>query len=78
MRHVLGPTREGREGEWIIAAAETVINPVFAEKRLSNVAAKKAWEVSCFKTELFEASKILQSHMFGLRKGSRHPGAPTQ
>ena len=32
MRHVLPPTKEkleGREGEWIIAAAETVINSVF-------------------------------------------------
>jgi len=32
------------EGEWIIVAAGTVIDPVFAEKRLTNVAAKKAWE----------------------------------
>jgi hypothetical protein len=45
MRHVLAPIREepeDREGEWIIAAAETVINPVSfkqfnqtAEKRLT-------------------------------------------
>ena len=42
-----------------MAAAETVINPVFAEKGLTNVAAKKAWSVSCSKTEAFEASKIL-------------------
>jgi hypothetical protein len=64
MRHVLVPIREepeDREGEaeWIIAAEETVINPVFTEKRLNNVPAKKTREVPCFKTELFEASKIL-------------------
>jgi hypothetical protein len=60
MRPVPVPTREepGEEG-WIIAAAETVINPVIAEKRLNDDTAKKAWEVPCFKTELFEASKIL-------------------
>ena len=52
---------QGRTGEggWIIAVAETVINPVFAEKRLNHVTAKKAWKVPCFKTEPFEASKIL-------------------
>jgi hypothetical protein len=44
MRHVLAPTREDRGGEWILAVARTVINPVFAEKRLTNVAAKKVWE----------------------------------
>jgi hypothetical protein len=60
MRPVPVPTREELgEGEWIIAAAETVINPVFAEKRLNNVTAKKTREVPCFKTELFEASKIV-------------------
>jgi hypothetical protein len=60
MRPVPVPTREELgEGGWIIAAAETVINPVFAEKRLNNVTAKKTREVPCFKTELFEASKIL-------------------
>jgi hypothetical protein len=60
MRPVLALTREELgEGGWIIAAAETVINPVFAEKRLNNVTAKKTREVPCFKTELFEASKIL-------------------
>jgi hypothetical protein len=62
MRHVLAPTGGdpgGREGEWIIAAAETVINPVFAEKRLTNGTTKKAWEVPCFKTETFKASKVL-------------------
>jgi hypothetical protein len=60
MRPVPVPTREELgEGGWIIAAAETVINPVFAEKRLNNDTAKKAWAVPCFKTELFEASKIL-------------------
>ena len=60
MRPVPVPTREELwEGGWIIAAAETVINPVFAEKRLNNVTAKKTREVPCFKAELFEASKIL-------------------
>jgi hypothetical protein len=60
MRPVPVPTREEPgEGGWIIAAADTVINPIFTEKRLNNVTAKKAWEVPCFKTELFEASKIL-------------------
>jgi hypothetical protein len=62
MRHVLAPTGEdpeGKEGEWIIAAAETVINPVLAEKGLTHVTAKKAWAIPCFKTELFEVSKIL-------------------
>jgi hypothetical protein len=59
MRHVRAPVREEPEGKWIIAAAETVINPVFAEKRLNHVTAKKAWKVPCFKTEPFEASKIL-------------------
>jgi hypothetical protein len=60
MRHVLAPIREEPgEGGWIIAAEETVINPVIAEKRLNNVTAKKAGKVPCFKTELFEASKIL-------------------
>jgi hypothetical protein len=60
MRPVPVPTREELgEGGWIIAAAETVINPVFEEKRLNNVTAKKTREIPCFKTELFEASKIL-------------------
>jgi hypothetical protein len=60
MRPVHVPTREGLgEGGWIIAAAETVINPLIAEKRLNRVTAKKTQEVPCFKTELFEASKIL-------------------
>jgi hypothetical protein len=60
MRPVPVPTREEPgEGEWIIAPTETVINPVIAEKRLNDVSAKKAWEIPCFKTELFEASKIL-------------------
>jgi len=79
MRHVLAPTREEPgEGEWIIAAAGTVINSDSAEKRLTNDTAKKTWEVPCFKTEPFKASKILQSYMFRLRKGSRHPGSSTQ
>ena len=62
MRHVLAPIREGpdaREGEWIIAAAEAVINSDSVEKRLNDDTAKKAWAVPCFKTEPFEASKIL-------------------
>jgi len=60
MRPAPVPTREELgEGGWIIAAAETVINPVIAEKRLNNVTAKKAWGAPCFKTELSEASKIL-------------------
>jgi hypothetical protein len=53
------PTREGGEDGWIIAAAEAVINPDSAEKRLNNDTAQKTRKVSCFKTELFEASKIL-------------------
>jgi hypothetical protein len=60
MRPVPVPTKEELgEGGWIIAVAETVINPVFEEKRLNNVTAKKTREVPCFKTELFEASKTL-------------------
>jgi hypothetical protein len=53
------PTKEGGEDEWIIAAAEAVINSDSVEKRLNNVTAQKAWKVPCDKTELFEASKIL-------------------
>jgi hypothetical protein len=37
MRHVLAPTREdleAREGEWIIVAARTVIDSVFAGKEV--------------------------------------------
>ncbi len=30
MRHVLEPTKEDREGEWIIVATGTVIDPAFA------------------------------------------------
>jgi hypothetical protein len=60
MRPVPVPTREELgEGGWIIAVKETVINPVFEEKRLNNITAKKTREVPCFKTELFEASKTL-------------------
>jgi hypothetical protein len=60
MRPVPVPTREEPgEGGWIIVAAETVINPVFEEKRLNNVTAEKTREVPCFKTELFEVSKTL-------------------
>jgi len=46
MRHVLAPTREdpeAREGEWIIVVARTVIDPIFAGKRLTNDTAEKAW-----------------------------------
>jgi len=43
---------EGREGEGI-AAAETVINPVSAEKRLMNGTAKKARSIPCSKTQSF-------------------------
>jgi hypothetical protein len=39
MRHELAPIREG---EWIIAAAEAVINSDSVKKRLNNVTAKKA------------------------------------
>ena len=53
------PTREGGEDGWIIAAAEVVINSDSVEKRLNNVPAQKTREVPCFKTELFEAFKIL-------------------
>ena len=62
MRHVLAPIREepeAREGEWIITAAEAVINSDSVEKRLNNVTAQKTREVPCFEAELFEASKIL-------------------
>jgi hypothetical protein len=63
VRHVLAPTREDlvdREGECIIAVEGTVINSVFAEKRLANnVTAKKRWEATCFKTASFKAPKIL-------------------
>jgi len=73
------PTREELgEGEWIIAAAETVIDLVFAEKRLTHGTTKKVWTVPCSKTEPFKASKILQSFMFGLRKGGRNPGSRTE
>ena len=73
------PTREELgEGEWIIAAAGTVTNSILAERRLTHVAAKKAWTVPCSKTEPFKASKIVSSFMFGLRKGSRHLSCPTQ
>jgi hypothetical protein len=54
MRPVPVPTREELgEGEWTIAAEETVINSDSAKKRLNNVPAKKTREVSCFKTEFF-------------------------
>ena len=53
MRRVPAPGREDledREGEWIIAAAETVINPVLTEKRFTHGAAKKAWVILCSMT----------------------------
>jgi len=50
---------EGREGIWIIAAAEAVINSHSVGKKLNNATAKKAWKVPCLSTELFEASEIL-------------------
>jgi hypothetical protein len=56
MRHGLAATREdleGEEGEWIIAAVGTVINPLLAETRLHNVTARKAWGFPCFKTKPF-------------------------
>jgi hypothetical protein len=54
VRHGPAETREElAEGEWIIVAAETVINPVLTEKRFNNVTAKKAWAISCSKAELF-------------------------
>ena len=59
MRHVLTPIMEDREGEWIIAAARTVIDSVFAEKRLTDDATKKAWKSPWPKSEPFKASKVL-------------------
>jgi hypothetical protein len=54
VRHDPAETREERaEGEWIIAAPETVINPVLTGKRFYNVAAKKVWAISCSRAELF-------------------------
>jgi hypothetical protein len=59
MRHVLAPARgETEEGEWIIAAEEAVINPIFAGTRL-NITTKKAGKVPCSKTEPLMESKIL-------------------
>jgi hypothetical protein len=60
MRLVPVPTGEelGEDG-WIIAAAETVINPDYVETRSNNVTAEKAWESSWAETEPFKASKIL-------------------
>ena len=60
MRRVLARTREEPgEAEWIIAAAEIVIDFVFTEKRLTNGTTEKAWESSWAKTEPFKAPKIL-------------------
>jgi len=54
VKHVPVPViEEPGEEEWEIIAAGTVTNPVFQEKRLANVTAKKAWEVPCFKTKPF-------------------------
>ena len=47
------------EGEWIIAAAGTATNSLLGERRLTHVAAEKAWTVSCSKTKPFKASKIV-------------------
>jgi hypothetical protein len=77
MRLVPVPTREKPgEGGWVIAAEENVINLVFSEKRLNYVTAKKTREGSCFKIKPSEASKILQSFMFGLREGGCSPRSP--
>jgi hypothetical protein len=54
MRHVLAQTGgdpKDREGEWIIAAAGTVINSVFAGKSLINDTKEKAREGPWFKTQ---------------------------
>jgi hypothetical protein len=54
VRHGPAETREElAEGEWIIAAAETVINPLLTEKRFTHVTAKKAWAIPCSKTGPF-------------------------
>ena len=59
MRHVLAPAKEEtEEGEWIIAAAEAVINPIFAGRKLFNVTAKKAGEIPCSRTEALKESEI--------------------
>ncbi len=59
MRHGPAETREGlSEGIWIIVAAETDINPVLTEKRLTNDTAKKAWTIPCSKTEPFKELKL--------------------
>jgi hypothetical protein len=43
MRHALAPAREEpEEDEWIIAAAEPAINPIFAGTRLFNITVKEA------------------------------------
>ena len=54
-------TDQGRTGggRMDYSAAGTVINLVFAEKRLTDDTAEKAWEVPCFKTKPFKASKFL-------------------
>lgn len=67
---------EGREDEWIIAA-KAVINSVFEERGPAHDTAKKAGEILCFKTAPSKGPEVLQSCMFELRKGSRHPGSPT-
>jgi len=77
MRPVPVPTREKPgEGGWVIVVEVNVINLVFPEKRLNHVTAKKTREVSCFKIKFSEASKILQSFVFGLREGSPSPRSP--
>jgi hypothetical protein len=59
MRHDLARIRQGREGEWIIAATGTVISLIFSEKRLSHVAVKKAWEATFFKTAIRKEREAL-------------------
>jgi hypothetical protein len=60
VRRVLARTREEPgEVEWIIAAAEIVIDSVFAEKRLTNGTTEKTRESSWAKTGPFKAPKIL-------------------
>jgi hypothetical protein len=60
MRHALAPAREEWEGgEWIIAAAETVINPIFAGTKLFNITAKKAGKARRSRTEPLKESEIL-------------------
>jgi len=61
--------REG-EGEWIIAAAETVINPVFfrqfnqiAEKRLTKWYSGEGVEIIVAETKPFKASNPIEFYV---------------